>query len=255
MTWVITALAVLGWILLGILALFLLIILLTFILMAAPIRYEVSANVGEKTTATIKVSYFFRLIYFVYKYDDNIGTSTLRILGFRKKMNFGDFKPKNDDSAKKEILQKLKLNKGKNKEKEANEHENEEKLGLGKIVGSIRTVLTYPHRKTIINLSLCAIKKTCKVLKPKKINISGIIGFEDPATTGFFLGAYECLAGMLKARQHIRLAGDFNASSTTVQLELFVKGSISGLRLTWPILWLAWQKPIRGLIWGAITKG
>jgi len=252
MTWIIAALTVLGWILLIILGLLLLIIVLTFVLLVAPIRYEVKASIGERATAKVKVSYFFRLIYFVYEYNDNMGTPTLRILGFRKKTDFIGSKPLNDNASKNKIKQKTKKYPNKKEENETEAHENTEKFGFGQIIDSIRIVLTYPHRKTIMDLSFRALKKTGKVLKPKKLNISGIIGFEDPASTGFFMGAYECLVGMFKVRECIRLSGDFNALSTVVRLEIFVKGSVSGLRLTWPLLWLAWQKPIRGLIWGAI---
>jgi len=112
--------------------------------------------------------------------------------------------------------------------------------------------LTYPHRKTIINLGVSALKKLLKVAKPKKFEISGVVGFDDPSHTGLFIGAYEAIAGALMVRQNVRLAGDFSAEGIVFKIDAFAKGRANMARLAWPVLWFALQKPVRGLIWGML---
>ena len=234
MTWLTTSLLVMMWILLGIVALLLSIVLIAALLAIIPVRYDAKVAVGDETTAIVRVSYFFRLIYFVYEYRKDVRKTTLRIVGFRKKLAID----KSEPSTKK------------NKKKVYKQDESES----DGIIDTIQSVLTYPHRKIIMDLCISALKKMSKHLKPKKIDISGVIGFEDPAHTGWLLGAYEALAGIFKIRQNVRLYGDFNVSSTVVKLDVFVKGSISIASVSWPFVWLAVQKPIRGLIWG-LVKG
>ena len=234
MTWLVTSLLVMMWILLGIVALLLLIVLIAVILASLPIRYEVKVVVDDETTAAVHVSYCFRLIYLIYEYRKNAEKMTLRIVGFRKKLALN--KPESS------------------RKKSSKKNDKKDESEFGGILSTIQSVLTYPHRKIIIDLCISALKKMSKHLKPKKIDISGVIGFEDPAHTGWLLGMYEALAGILKIRQNVRLSGDFNVLSTVVKLDVSVKGSVNIARLSWPIVWLAVQKPIRGLIWG-LVKG
>jgi len=214
---------VLMWILVGLFALFLLFLVLTII----PIKYEATVAVGDGTHALVRVSYLFRLIVFVYEYSGNTDEMYVRIAGFRKGLNFDT--PKKDES---------KLPREKVDAKGA-------KLNLGEIIKDIGQALTSAHVKTTIRLGTTALKKMLKVLIPKKLDVSGVVGFADPAHTGWFIGFYEAVVGLFNIRQQVRFAGDFEASATVVRVDAFVQGSVSVARLAWPLIWLVLHRPVR----------
>jgi len=244
MSWILTVLTVVLWILGGLLALVLAIMLLMVILAIAPIRYNVKISTMQPTTALVKVSYFFRLIYFVYEYNENKSNTTLRILGFRKKLDFDNLITEKKTREKKTLEKKNNEKKVKPKEKKSSKDRG--------IIETIQSVLTYPQRKTIMDMCMRTMKKYMRIIKPKKFNISGVIGLADPASTGFFLGMYEAVAGVLGIRRSIRLSGDFESESVTARLNIIIEGRVSFARLSIPFVWLALQKPVRRLIWGAI---
>ena len=219
------------------------IILLFAIAVIAPISYNVKANVGGETSVLVRVGYCFRLIYFVYEYRESAGDSTLWIFGFRKNLDI--FDSENEASEKK---RRKKKSKAKPKKKSKKKDDKDE----GGILDFLRSVLTYPHRKTIMGIIKQALKKLGKVMRPQKLDISGKVGLADPANTGFLLIAYEIFANMLRVRQNIQLTGDFESEEMTLAIDVFIKGHVSVARLTWPFLWLLLQKPVRGLVWKAL---
>jgi len=108
MTVIVTILTVIGWILLGILALILFLLLIVLIASVAPIKYEVQASMDGETAAQVRVSYFFRLVYFAYEYRENVSETTLRILGFRKNLDFFESDSKSEEKLEKKIEKRKK---------------------------------------------------------------------------------------------------------------------------------------------------
>jgi len=120
------------------------------------------------------------------------------------------------------------------------------------ILAHLRALLTYPDLKIIIGLCLRGIQKLLHALKPKHLDIYGVVGFDDPAVTGWFMGAYEAAAGTMGLRHKIRLAGSYHEKA--LRLDIDAKGRIRLIRLIWPLIWLYMKKPIRTLI-NKLRKG
>lgn len=237
------------WILLGILALALLIFLIAIMLASIPIRYKITATTGDSTTAYVEASYFFRLILFIYEYRNDEDTMSLRIFGFRKKLSDenGSSYPE-EPIAETPITPIQEAEKSPQPKKSPPKGKEEEKSTFGETATIIQTALTYPHRKIIMKSCLGTLKKIIIILKPKKIDISGTVGFSDPAYTGVFIGAYESLVSMLRLRKQVRLAGDFDTPAFAARLNVFVCGSVSAIQLMIPLIKLIIQKPIRMII-------
>ena len=230
--------AVVGWILAIILFIILGLILLVIFLSIVPIKYEVNAatfNFHDSSTK-VRVSYLFRIIIFIYEYDNSKTEMLFKIIGFPIKI-------KTPETSIKEAVEKISEELPK-----PDETKKKEDSGLDEIINIVNEVLTYPHRKTIMGIVLKWFKKISVILKPKQLSISGTIGFADPALTGMLIGFYEALAGVFKLRRQVRLAGDFSADATEVKLNIFLRGKLCVARLIWPTIWLVLQKPVRGLL-------
>jgi len=109
-----------------------------------------------------------------------------------------------------------------------------------------KLILTYPDLKIIIALCFQCLGKLYRALKPKRLNIQGVVGFDDPATTGWFFGAYEATLSTLRLRDRIRLLGSYHEKA--LRLDIDIKGRVRLFRLLWPFLWLYLKKPIRAAI-------
>lgn len=240
------------WVLLGILALLVAMILLIILLSFIPIKYSVNATVGNENSTLVRVSYLFPLIIFVYENKKSKEVSYVRIIGFRKKLNVEtkEFFDNNNEATEATID----INAEKTTKKTNEKPKKDEKFSINDIIEPIKVVLTYPHRKTIMELCKRALKKIAKVLKPDELHVSGVVGFDNPASTGLFFGAYEALCGALGIRKHVQLDGDFEASANTVSLKIFTRGNVRVAQLVWPIIWLVLKKPVRTVIWD-LMKG
>jgi len=114
------------------------------------------------------------------------------------------------------------------------------------LLKQVKAVLTYPDLKTIIGLAFQCLHKFVKALKPKRLDISGVVGFDDPAATGWFMGAYEAATGVTGLRPYIRLLGSYHEKA--LRLDIVTYGRFRLGRLFTPFIWLYLKKPIRNLI-------
>ena len=121
-----------------------------------------------------------------------------------------------------------------------------DKKGISAIFQQIKAVLTYPDRKIIMNLCFQSLQKFIKALKPKHLDIHGVVGFEDPATTGWFMGAYEAITSTLQLRHKIRLLGSYLEKA--LDLNIQAQGRTRLGSLIWPFVWLYLQRPVRKVI-------
>jgi len=248
------------WVLLVIAA----IVLLFVLLLALPIRYTISANVGgsEGTSAKAKVRYLFGLIRGNYVYDKSEGELQAYIAWFKLNKKRDDIQEKTEHFEKVmpqtpvELVKDIEALKDIDDAPPLKTFNKEDKPSffsslkakIIKIKEKINAVLEFPNKRLIASLVMGTLKKMAKLLKPKHINISGTIGFTDPATTGMFFAAYESVAHLLDIRQNVKLDGNFDTEKTTVALDVYVKGSISVGRMILPLIGLALKKPIRELI-------
>lgn len=67
------------------------------------------------------------------------------------------------------------------------------------------------NKKIILNKAIKSIKSILREFLPRELNISGVIGFDDPSTTGYFMGFIGALVG--RYGEHIDIEGDFSKSN------------------------------------------
>ncbi|MCL2398093.1 MAG: hypothetical protein FWC93_08525 [Defluviitaleaceae bacterium] len=122
----------------------------------------------------------------------------------------------------------------------------DEKTSPKALFTKAKAIWNYPARPQIITLTLQALKKFFRALKPKRFQIHGVIGTDDPATTAYVMGAYEAAMGILQLHQHIKLYGNYHEKA--LELDIQAKGRARLGRLLWPFLWLYLKKPVRTVI-------
>ena len=241
-------------VLLGILglAVFLLLLPLLLLIFFTPLRYAVVARVGGKTTVRAKASYLFSLITFRYLYNEGKSTTQFRIEGMRlggaKKEKTGEKPPSEaEPDAKPEISPEMqKVEKNEQPAEKDDEDDKNVKNEASKSGINMRSILTYPQLKIIIRLTLQCLKKTMGVFLPKRFEIDGRMGFEDPAATGMVFGLYETWVGALGLREKIRIGADF--AEPGIRMKISAGGSISFARLSWPLIVLVCKKTVRDFI-------
>ena len=260
-------------VLLGIIALPIVLLLLVFflILCLGKIRYRVNAKVGDKNAADVEVSYFRWLVRYAVKYADGETDVKGRIAWIK----IGEEKPEAIQpepeselepepapiphkietspslTMKKEIEQPQEEHEKKEKAPEKpkemkNEKKKKEKKDPLGFIKQIREFTSEHEIKKIIGLTFRCIGKFLKALKPKHIDISGVIGFDDPATTGWAMGSYEAIVGVTGLKPHIRILGSYFEKA--LRLDIDTHGRTRLGSIIWPFLWLALQKPVRKLI-------
>jgi len=279
--------SILIWILLSPFILILVLLFVIIFLCIMPIRYSVDIKKEDELKLFARVSYMFKLVSVVYALENEKSRLNIRVLWFK----FGDdkkpkkrkkIKPVNAASSKEVVMRKLEdikietsgqaetrevtslkvdekqkepsiKKEAVNEAEEVNETETDEKP-LGKIkniLNKIKAVLTYPQGKTIIKLVFNALKKTGKILWPKYLDLTSEVGFGDPAATGYFIGGFEAVSGILKLRgkrRKLNIYGNFTTDNFVWSIDAKAKGSISILRLSLPFILLIIKKPIRKLI-------
>jgi len=227
------------WILVGLLALAGLIILIAFILITVKVRYKVIANIGDTTKADVKITYLLGLVGITLSYNDNEIKYVLRVAWLRFKGDFGeiDVKDVKVDKKREEKQRKknVKIEKSLKKKKPIKSR--------AEPLMQVKAALTDPDTKIIIGLGFRALWKVVRALKPKKLSVVGIVGFEEPHVTGWVMGAYEALVGMLGLRQYVRLTGDFTQKA--LYLDIQARGGFRIIRFLWIGLWLYLHKKVR----------
>ena len=272
------------WVLLGLIALplalllFVIVLILTVVMCLGRIRYRVDANIGDNTTALIEVKYLLRLVHCVIRYKDGKFDNRIRVAWIR----LGEEKPpkvKKPHKPKKTKTLPAKSHtdaqvvstpqddpklkpatdaptpppkKSTPKSEPPSPEPEDEKKDRLKPLKQAKAVLTHPDLKTIIGLCFQCMQKLFKALKPKRLDISGVVGFDDPAATGWFMGAYEAAAGIMELKSKIRLLGSYHEKA--LHLDIKARGRACMGRLLWPFLWLYLKKPIRVVLHGHILR-
>jgi len=236
-----------------------LVLLILTILCLGRIRYRIDASISEDKTADIDISYLMQLVRFVLEYRDGKLSRRLQIAGFR----IGESKPRKKDKKRKAKTKAastkaantktaqvkkdsaVKSEPLPNKSPSAPKPEKEEKEEKDrlKLPKKVKAVLTDPNRKFIINLCLRCLRKFFKALKPRHLDISGIIGFDDPCTTGWAMGTYEAAVGVIGIRENVRLLGNYYEKA--LELNLQAEGRTRLWGLIWPFIWLYLHKKFR----------
>ncbi|MCL2577522.1 MAG: hypothetical protein FWE27_05670 [Defluviitaleaceae bacterium] len=224
------------WILLGLIAALLTLILFVILLSAVPIKYKATAEINESTNISVRVSWFFWLVRFVYENHGGIEKTDFRILFFK----IGARKKKNPVRSPEKTAEKIS-----SPEKIPEKKPPPKKESVYKSFANLRDVLTESKVKTIIKPLAEVVKKIFKLLYPKHINVSGVMGLPCPFETGLIFGVYETVAGFLNIRDKVRFAGDFNTDVFVFRANAEVRGRVSVFRIAFPVIGLVLKKPVR----------
>ncbi|MCL2225353.1 MAG: hypothetical protein FWB96_10355 [Defluviitaleaceae bacterium] len=233
------------WIFLWILIVAAALVLLVLLLSAVPIKYSATAKVDNGTDVSVRVSWLFRLVRFVYENRGGVEKMDFRILFF--KINLDEEKPP-QPSEKKAAPQNS------SPDKKTHEIPPEKKENVYETISNSFHVLTESKVKQIIKPVKVAIKKILKLLLPKYIDISGVMGLPCPFETGLLVGAYETVAGMFRLRDKVRFAGDFNTDVLVFRVNADIRGRFSVFQIAIPIIGLVLHKPVRLVIRDMLRK-
>lgn len=246
-------------------------LLMLTILCLGRIRYRIDACISDEKTVYVEVSYLMRLIHFVLEYREEKLDANLRIAGMRLGGEKSRKKKRKINVSKKEAKSKSGNIAAKQEEStgdtgttdyatkdaahtasaakisppEPEEEENEKKDRL-KPLKQAKAVLTHPDRKIIMRLCLKCLQKFMKALKPKHLDIHGVIGFDDPSVTGQVMGAYEAAMGVMGLRHKVRILGNYFEKALELNIEAEGRTRLWGL--IWPLIWLYLRKPIRVIL-------
>jgi hypothetical protein len=230
-----------------ILYIFLSLPLVLLLLAAVPVWYV--ARYDEENNFSFRARYLFAT------YD--LESSEFRIFGIkiggRKKKSQPP--PKEKKSFTEKVIEKtfseIKPEKIKSEEKKSAK----KKESVFKTLADAYELLTDGQVKTIIKPILATFIKLIKIILPKHLYVRGVIGFTCPASTGMFFGAYSIVAEAFNLQKSVCLAGDFNTNETVFRINAKARGSVSALRIAFPIARLLLIKPVRVFILNMIRKG
>jgi len=254
--------------------------LLIFAIFGA-IRYYVFIEKKENFYISVKIS-FIRIINFVFLFDENVGKSYFKILffkvfkkGFAKKENSekkiteknkenftdNDFKSdeskgfeknSDEDFISRETSSKKYFSKKKGFDKEASfDKKYDKRKKVNNIFSFVKNIYNkfvylknYPEKGDIIKYTLRFIRELFLAIKPKKFNMNIIVGFDDPANTGMFLGLSAVILEFLPI--DVYLSGDFENEIFEGTLE--TKGKTNIFKIGIPTLRYVFKKPVLRLI-------
>lgn len=259
-----------------VIALLFIILLLAIILSLIPIRYQVRGCVGGNTAFNTKVSYLFGLVRFVVEYKEGKMHNALYIGWFNAlkkqedKHECEQSNSINSGEADREGTQKIDAkisgmleSFGVEIPPDASSHEDivftekptsfRDKIkNLKEKIKDIKNrkdqLLTYPNRKFIMKETWKTVKKIFKAILPKKIDVTGTVGFADPSTTGFFFAAYGVIISTFGLGGKVNISCLFDTPETVIALNGHIKGSFTIAKITLPMIRLILKGEIRTLI-------
>jgi len=214
----------------------LLIVLLIFVLMlpllvlmlSFSVCYQVEGRYGTDTNIQAMISWFLSIIQVNFTLKENEPEAILEIGSYSRQLLSDD-----DKETKKKKDKKL-------KETESSKPATHQ---IKEIRDTIRNILEKYDVKTILHLAKLLAMRLLKRVLPKQFLVSGIVGFDDPCSTGQFIGIYEAVVGMLGLRKFIDLHGNF--SEACLQVEVDMAGRFTIGSLLRQILWFFSRRPIR----------
>ena len=225
---------------------FLILLAIILVLLFSPMRYRANASFGADTRITLNISWLMRLVRVRFEFKQKESNLYIKLawldLTKRRKRETRGEKRETERPAEQRIKNINQQKSDKNKKRS-----NEKKRGEGNgIIAYTRGLLTEYDYKTIMDIARRFISKSARALKPDAFDAEGTLGLNDPAATGFLLGAYEAIAGYFDIRKHIRINGDYN--ERVVELSAYMAGRVSAGSVLWPVIWLCTRKPVFKMI-------
>jgi len=111
------------------------------------------------------------------------------------------------------------------------------KFGLDEV----KLFLSEVDVKSIIPLGIILLRRLWTRIRPRRLQVHGLIGFDNPMHTGQFMGLYEAVSSYLGLRREIDLRGDFYKCN--LELDWKCRGRFTSLSIVVPTLRFAMQEP------------
>ena len=271
MEWLYILLIILKFIGIALIFLIIALIFLLLVLLFGGIRYYVFIEKKERVCVRIRVS-FIKIIKFVFSIDEDINKRYIKILFF-KFFNGGNFKAKQDkikydDKFNKNIFDEKNCNKyDENKEFSDEKIFDDEKdlknselkkeknyyggKKLNNIFFTVKNIYNrflhlknYPEKDKIIRYTFNFIKELFLAVKPKKFKADLLVGFDDPSSTGKFIGLMAIISELLPFS--ICFLGDFE--NEVFQGNMEMKGRTNVFKICIPNLRYIFKAPVWKLI-------
>lgn len=152
------------------------IISLILLFVIIPFEYELNAKIDEKISANANLIFFKKILKVIVTYKDKETFFLIKVMGFsiiRKKIK------KSSKTRKKDNLKNKKSIKTREKNKKSN--------------FDIMDYVKGEFKSDLINY----FKAIINIIKPKRIRIQGIYGFEDPSLTGMACGIIPIVSNLI----------------------------------------------------------
>jgi len=116
--------------------------------------------------------------------------------------------------------------------------------GIGRIkeiANQIRYYLNYPNRDIIISATWDLVKRLFKKLRPKKLRLTGEVGFESPHLTGYLFAVLGALCLPISGLKP-------NFDERILSLNLCARGRLSLWSIVWQLIRYVIKRPIWSLV-------
>ena len=261
---VLNIIGIIALILVGVLLLALFILALALLV---PVCYKCEGNIdGMQFMGNARASWLFGLVAIVMHSD---GAVDLRLLGIRIwRFVSQDPEPSAQSSAPEKCEEPAPegFKEPSQKERERANAENQEpdrrkqklKDRVSELTGKLRgvwhtieSIKDYPDKDEIFRQALRLVRSLLAAAMPKRLELSGDLGFEDPSSTGYAAGAVSVISAFSYPRITLRVAPDF--SREVFKLRLLVRGKIVGVSFVIPVCKFLLCKPVWKLLKLAIS--
>jgi len=265
---------ILGFIALALFFLLLFVLVFTLLVMIVPFWYKCEGNYNDgNLTGYARISWLLGLISIT---ADSSNTLTVRLLGIRvwRYTESPTVNPAADNSCSStpspisKVLENppnamdasphpanksWRHSKDEHKEQQNTEQPKSIKTRFTETIDKIKNIWSkikyyknHPDRYEIISQAKLLIIRIIKAVLPKRLELSGIYGFEDPSQTGFATGGISILAQFIHPRIIINAKPDFTRQ--VIDITLLVKGKIIVITILIPVLKFLFCKPVWGII-------
>lgn len=253
-----------------------LILVIIFIVIFSSINLKISFNNEEKVNYIIKIKYMLGILAYTLNSKNNI--NSIKIFGiniekFKKNKNISkskiskNEKVQNEEQSEENIYTNASINIDVNKDEQTeninknnirdnitneknkfNKHRDNIKSKIYEVIEKIKSIISYPNKKEILNLSFLLIKRLTKSIKFKEIKININYGLDDPFKTGNICGIISAIIPFLPKKyiKDIKIIPDFENELFLANLEVKCKTSLFKLLL--PIIMFISKKTIREII-------
>ncbi|GHU50430.1 hypothetical protein AGMMS49975_01450 [Clostridia bacterium] len=220
-----------------VLAVLILIILLVLLVLFNGIRYSVSAQIRQKTTTFVDISWIFRILRIRANYKDDAADYKIYI--------FGRLLPEKDVKG---VSSEKPAKTPKKPKKKADSKSKGKRKKRKKQKNTLRNILEYEKLFECLGASWRLVSSLFKRLSPRKVRASGKFGFSEPYYTGLLLGAESMLMGL--SGFDLKVLGEFSGEHRDV--DLYICGKFSVFDILSPIVRFILYKPVRVLLFDRI---